>query len=258
MNKVLVIPALLALLFACNSQKNATIEKDTETTKTFIVVQLKFNLSEVSGDFVLAEMVGWEFGSEVPTLRIEKNGDLSGNNGCNSYFGRINPKSENCVDKLGSTRMACSGKQGETEKIFMGWMRKVDSIAPFGNEIQFFVENKIVMVARELALTGNFEVISVGKVYSENKGMQFHIAEGRISGSTGCNSFFGSVSQKGKDVIFTELGATEKTCMDFDSSLESNFLKRMSEVSYFTQKGDKIEFYKGIDLLFTAKKVSEK
>lgn len=258
MKKVLVIPALFVLLFACNSQKNATNDKDTETTKTVTIVKPKFNLSEIFGDFVLAEMVGWEFGSEAPTLRIEENGNLSGNNGCNTYFGRINPKSENCVDKLGSTRMACSGEQGGTEKIFMEWMRKVDSIAPFGNEIQFFVENKIVMVARELSLTGNFEVISVGKVYSENKGMQFQIAEGRISGSTGCNSFFGSVVQKGRDVSFTELGATEKACMDFDSSLESQFLKRMSEVSYFTQKGDKIEFYKGIDLLFTAKKVSEK
>lgn len=258
MKKVLVIPALVVLLFACNSQKNATNEKDTETTETVTIVQSKFNLSEISGDFVLAEMVGWEFGSEAPTLRIEENGNLSGNNGCNTYFGRINPKSENCVDKLGSTRMACSGEQGETEKIFMEWMRKVDSIAPFGNEIQFFAENTIVMVARELSLTGNFEVISVGKVYSENKGMKFQIAEGRISGSTGCNSFFGSVSQKGRDVSFTELGATEKACMDFDSSLESQFLKRMSEVSYFTQKGDKIQFYKGIDLLFTAKKVSEK
>ena len=258
MKKILVIPALIVILFACKTQKGGDKSNAIEVTEVVKVIEPKFSLVDISGDFVVSKMTDWEFESDAPTLRIESNGIVSGHNGCNTYFGRINPNANNSIDKLGSTRMACSGKQGELEKTFMNWMRNVDSISRFGNEIQFFSEETIVIVAKKLNLTGEFIVSSVGRIYSENRGMKFSISEGRLSGSTGCNSFFGSVVQKGRDLSFTEIGATERACKDNDSSLESQFLKGMSEVSYFTQKGDKIEFYKGIDLLFTAKKISEK
>ena len=261
MKKVLVIPVLIVLLFSCKSKKEEAktdLKNEEVVVKTEKLIHPKFSLENILGDFIVSEMTDAELGMERPTLRIEANGNISGNNGCNTFFGRINPKSNNSIDKLGSTRMACSGVQGDLERIFMGWLRKVDSIARVDNEIHFFSEGNSVIVARELTLDGDFQVISVGKIYSENKGMKFTISEGVISGNTGCNSFFGSVFQKGRDVKFMEIAATEKACKEFDSSLESIFLKGLTEVSYFIQKENKIEFYRGVDLLFTAKKVSEK
>ena len=255
MKKGVMLFAILTFLIACNTPKNSVSETVEIKEKA---INPKFDLEKISGDYVVSEMTNLQFSGIIPTIRIEPNGNISGNNGCNTYFGRINPSAANCVDKLGSTRMACQGKASEVERAFMGLMREVDRIARYGNEIQFLAEGKLILVAKELVLEGKFVVTSVGNEYVENRGISFTVHEGKIVGTTGCNSFFGEIEQKGRDVNFKGVGATEKACLEFDSAMESRFLKALSKTSYYLTNEDKIQFYLGIEQLFTVRKILEK
>lgn len=255
MKKLVTLSAAFLFVISCTTAKNSVGESEEIIKK---VMKPKFTLDEIVGDYIVSEMSNYHFSGIIPTLRIESNGNISGNNGCNTFFGRVNPSGLTSIDKLGSTRMACQGEGSEVEQVFMKTMREIDSIAKYGKEVQFFSNGEIMIVATELVLQGNYLVTSVGKVFAENKGINFSIGEGRISGFTGCNTFFGEVKQEGRNVSFKGIGATEKACAEFDNAFESRFLKVLSQASYYTLKEDKIEFYLGVEQLFTVKKVSEK
>jgi heat shock protein HslJ len=69
-------------------------------------------------------------------------------------------------------------------------------------------------------------------------------AEGQVSGSGGCNRYFGPVSIDGTAIAFGSLGATGKACVPALMDQEQKFLGALAMTrSYrFEQPGDKLVF----------------
>lgn len=76
--------------------------------------------------------------------------------------------------------------------------------------------------------------------------------EGKISGSAGCNRYFGTLQKgDGNAISFGPLGTTRKLCPPPEMETETTFLERMKETASFVHAGDRLVFYsaKGAKLL---------
>jgi heat shock protein HslJ len=56
-------------------------------------------------------------------------------------------------------------------------------------------------------------------------------ADGRVSGDTGCNRYFGSVEFTGPEISFGPLAGTRKACAASLMDQEMNFFKAMEKIS---------------------------
>ncbi|EDM44271.1 hypothetical protein SCB49_04560 [unidentified eubacterium SCB49] len=58
----------------------------------------------------------------------------------------------------------------------------------------------------------------------------------RISGFSGCNSYFGAMNVESSDRLFSEMGATKKLCQSAMGT-EKSFLNSLQTVSSITKEG---------------------
>lgn len=100
------------------------------------------NQPELSGSkWILAEQVK----GQMPTMVIE-NEKLSGNAGCNNYFGTVTINSANggfTSGNIGSTRKACAYM--ETENNFLNMLPKANRYRVSGNTLELF-ENQLLLL----------------------------------------------------------------------------------------------------------------
>jgi heat shock protein HslJ len=70
----------------------------------------------------------------------------------------------------------------------------------------------------------------------------FDEAEGRITGSTGCNRFFGGFTLgDNNSVSFSEIGATRRACLPGEVE-EQDYLNMLGETSAYSIESDKLSF----------------
>lgn len=76
-----------------------------------------------------------------------------------------------------------------------------------------------------------------------------NIEPARITGTGGCNSYFGEVSMDPTAGNFTtrNIGSTKMACQNMD--VESNYFQMLSEVNKYVVSGSSLELYKGNLLL---------
>lgn len=76
-----------------------------------------------------------------------------------------------------------------------------------------------------------------------------NIEAARITGTGGCNSYFGEVSMDPTAGNFTtrNIGSTKMACQNMD--IESNYFQMLSEVNKYVVSGSSLELYKGNLLL---------
>jgi heat shock protein HslJ len=76
-----------------------------------------------------------------------------------------------------------------------------------------------------------------------------NIESARITGTGGCNSYFGEVSMDPTAGNFTtrNIGSTKMACQNMD--VESNYFQMLSEVNKYVVSGSSLELYKGNLLL---------
>ncbi|MDR2206464.1 MAG: META domain-containing protein [Flavobacteriaceae bacterium] len=126
MKKLLLI-FVLAILASCSSvPKNKT----------------KTQPSLLNTNWTLAETLR---GKKIPTLSIE-NGRISGNAGCNNYFGEVllDPTTGNfSVSKVGSTKMACDNMSIEDN--FLKLLSQVNKYAVNGNALELYKDDLLLM-----------------------------------------------------------------------------------------------------------------
>lgn len=86
------------------------------------------------------------------------------------------------------------------------------------------------------------ESIGGEKVEYQNSERQVYIrfdkATGKISGMAGCNRFFGTYTQNGENISFSELGMTRLSCPDME--IEARFKDVMSKANKASIKGTKL------------------
>lgn len=91
----------------------------------------------------------WVLGDHVkgktPTLVVE-NGKVSGNAGCNNYFGELSldPTAGNFVaQKIGSTRMACDNMSVEGN--YLSMLQEANKYVVKGNTLELYKNNLLLL-----------------------------------------------------------------------------------------------------------------
>jgi len=95
------------------------------------------------------------------------------------------------------------------------------------------------MAAEHKGLPGtNWQLLglgSVGAVEGALPTLSFG-ADGKVSGSGGCNTYTGTVTTSGMAIKFTGLTATKKSCSDELNKQEATFLKALEKATTFENR----------------------
>lgn len=232
-------------VFGCKSKKEVKVE---ETIKQPIEsVEIESPISEYVGNYQVVMVGDFQEMNEVfPTLNIQKDGKVSGNNGCNSYFGKFNLEEGQKFVNIGSTRMACDGEGGDVERAMNAAFETGNLIERDDNGIVLMGDNLVVLKANRLTLQkGEWRLISLGTTRIKEPIVFFSITEGNLAGTTGCNSFTGTLSEEGYSIKFMDVSATEMDCEEFDTVSEVVFLRALEKVTRYQLKGNLATFFVG-------------
>ena len=138
MKKGIITLSILCLIFiACHSTKS-TVKSTTSLGGTW-------ELNYITGPRIAFDGL---YPDKKPTISFDsKENKVSGNNGCNQYFGALKVEGNkiNFKDaKMGMTMMACPG-QGEN--VYMKTLEKVDSysISQDGKTLNFIMGDIVMM-----------------------------------------------------------------------------------------------------------------
>lgn len=243
MNKFIITSlVLVALLFSCKTKKETKTEQITEP-KEEVMPKEKINMNQIIGSYYIVFIESFaEINEIVPTINIDEAGKISGFNGCNRFFGQLKTEEQNLINNLGSTRRACLDEANDIERIMMETLKQVTNITYDEEYIKFYSDDKVLIKGVKISLErGNWQVISIeGKEHGLMP--TFEVNDNRLTGNTGCNSFFGMVQQDGFKIKILEPGMTEMACPDFDSALESRFLQLLGKVTEFKKEGSFVIF----------------
>jgi heat shock protein HslJ len=61
-------------------------------------------------------------------------------------------------------------------------------------------------------------------------------ADGKVSGSGGCNTYTGTVTTSGMAIKFTGLTATKKSCTDEQNAQEATYMKALEQATTFENR----------------------
>jgi heat shock protein HslJ len=67
--------------------------------------------------------------------------------------------------------------------------------------------------------------------------------EGRVTGSNGCNRFFGQYRQTGDRIEFAALASTRRACLPGRETVEGAFMKALGDTRGWKQQGRFLRFY---------------
>ncbi|GLP97269.1 META domain-containing protein [Paraferrimonas sedimenticola] len=98
--------------------------------------------------------------------------------------------------------------------------------------------------AKTLDLQGNWHIEYIGDMpvidYSPAKVM--FQEEGKLSGNTSCNQFFGSYQQQGESLTISPAGTTMKACVDALMEQEQRTMQALSKVTQARMNKGRLEF----------------
>ncbi|MBN2113629.1 MAG: META domain-containing protein [Acidimicrobiia bacterium] len=163
-----------------------------------------------------------------PTLDFDEAGGVSGHAGCNSYFGTVAFTGGGvAVTDIGSTLMACEPEVMEREARFLAALSRVDTVSLDTGRLTLIGEGGAVRIDldpfvpepdRPLAGTvWHLTTLVDGEVASSiiagtTPTLLVDDTAARISGSTGCNNYFGPASFAEEQVTVGALASTKMAC----------------------------------------------
>ena len=193
------------------------------------------------------------------TLVFGDDGSITGSAGCNHYFASYEMKGTKItIGPAGSTMMACM-KEGvmEQESAYLRLLSQAVSVTA-GNDRLTFADAKgtailsysrIVPPAPEPLIGTNwtldtFSTANRDAVSSLISGTTITAVfgeDGRVSGSAGCNNYFGSYTVAGSSLSIGSVASTRMYCPGQDIMLqESTFLASLSRAAGFTISGNRL------------------
>ena len=125
----------LSLLFiSCCTSKKTTSENTNSPKESTEIVEKYWKLIEINGQKVTAENAT----AKEPHLILKSEENrVNGNGGCNSFFGTYELQTNTnriSFSKIGSTRMACMGKNVEAD--FLNVLETVDNYTVKNDTLQ--------------------------------------------------------------------------------------------------------------------------
>jgi len=107
----------------------------------------------------------------------------------------------------------------------------------------------------DTALSGKYLITALG---NEKPDLDLYIVfdsvPGKVSGFSGCNSFFGRYVLKGNQLSFSGFASTNMLCRERMNLVESKMMKLLSEVNNYQLDGNLIELNNGSESFLRAEK----
>jgi heat shock protein HslJ len=156
---------------------------------------------------------------EAPiTLRFAADG-VSGNAGCNSYFGSFQFSAGSLtIGTLGSTMMACAENILAQETAYLQALQAATSYQVSGNQLLINYEGGVMTFNAPPTLTGtNWTLVSFGSADAPQMvqppgAITLSFTPEGIGGQGGCNSYFGTAQYDAATITFTGVGSTLMAC----------------------------------------------
>lgn len=161
------------------------------------------------------------------SLWFAEDGRLVANAGCNTMTGqvRLNAGKLETPDGLSMTEMGCDAPRHAQDEWLAKFLQSGPSWRLDGNELALTsAETKLMLLDRSVAepapqVEGTkwlLETIYAGETASSvpPTGAYLIFADGRVTGSTGCNTLGGPATITGSNIAFGPLAMTLKACPD--------------------------------------------
>jgi len=208
-----------------------------------------WELSELPGRILLPE--------RTVTLRFER-GRLQGSDGCNRYSGPYQTSAVGfeLTAPLASTKMACPEPAMRQAEAFLSALSDTRQARIEGKQLVLRGAGGEFLAAlnaqsQELAGTTwqvtayNMATGAVGSVVAGTSISIAFSADGRISGSAGCNEYDGKYSSSGQKLTIDVKSVTKKTCAQPAGVMkqEALFLKALATVTAARLDGDLLDLH---------------
>lgn len=195
----------------------------------------KMTLKKLNGK----EITGMNF-----YLTMDKeNLTVSGKSGCNGFNVTFETKNNKSCIRTGQgtgTLMACDEAIMKLEHEFLNTIQNNKfKIKTKGDKVQFRnwwgktimeFEKQTEKSVWSYIGANDWQLIqmnNIGKDYGKAS-IKFDIKENRVSGNTGCNSFFGNYKIEGEYISFTQVGTTKMFCNEESNKTEGDFIALLS------------------------------
>lgn len=204
-----------------NGTENVILEKITKSG----IYDTKMILTRLNGKAVNS--------TDFYIIINSSNNVISGKSGCNNFS--VNYKNLKKTNQIETslprgTMMACEEEKMNLEQEFISEMnnKKLKAVQKKNTVIFKDAHNKTVMEFAILAQNDIWSFIGKNKwklIQLENIGkdfgkvsIEFDTADKKVSGNTGCNSFFGTYQTDSNFIEFSKIGNTRMACIDDETS----------------------------------------
>lgn len=239
---VAALPLALALLAGCTAMPQAPDTPSLDGTA-----------------WVLSGLPGASLVAAAPaTLRFE-DGRASGTDGCNRFTLAYSAKGGaiEFPQRAASTQMACPPDVMKQADAFMGALTGTKAYRVDGGRLHLLAADGTVratLAAQAQTLAGSsWRVVGinngrggvVGLVAGSAVTMSFS-ADGRASGSAGCNQYTAGYVAEGAKLRFSPPASTRKMCVGDDlMAQEHGFLQALESVATMRVEGDRLDMRNG-------------
>jgi heat shock protein HslJ len=194
------------------------------------------------------------FGTTV-TAEFKEDGALTGNSGCNGYNTTYEVDGNNIEisDMIAGTAMACPGPIMAQETAYLGALPTAATYEIQGDELVLWDDGGdavLTYAVEKQGLAGtSWQVIS----YNNGKGGVVSVIldteitanfgeDGQVTGSGGCNNYFGPYETQGDNISMGPFGATRMMCSEPEGLMdqESQYLAALESAATYKIEGGKL------------------
>lgn len=181
------------------------------------------------------------------------NGQITGSTGCNSYFADYTAGADGSLElgEIGSTLIGCPEPLMTQENDFLAALATASGYNLEGDRLMIAYENGRLVFQTPIHVTDASLTGAVWALHTFIEGetatslvadttITAEFADGQVSGSAGCNIYFGSYELEGNNLTFGELGSTRMACTEPVMAQENRFLAAMAAVETFILAGDEL------------------
>ena len=206
-------------------------------------------------EWVLSSLSGRAAGAgQRATARFE-GGRVQGTDGCNRYSApyTVEGSAIEIGPRAATTQMACPPEVTEQAEAFMAALTGARRYRVSGGELQLLSADGAVLsalTAQPQSLAGtawratginNGKGSVAGLVAGSSVTMAF-TADGKVSGSAGCNNYTGGYQADGSKLRFTPAAATRRMCATPGvMEQEQAFFEALETVATMRMEGDRLE-----------------
>jgi len=191
------------------------------------------------------------------TMVFSQEGRITGSAGCNHYFASYDLKGTRItIGQAGSTMMYCMGAGVmEQESAYLALLSQAASVSSVNDRLTFADAQgmtilsfaRIVPPAPEplvgtiWTLDSLYTADAVSSVISGSTITAVFGEDGRVSGSAGCNNYFGSYTVTGSSLSTSSIGSTKMYCQGTGIMQQENtYLASLGRTAGFTISGNRL------------------